>query len=120
MNIDEITSVLEDVNSLINGNFFSGNEEIEIEIFEMPIIVKNDKQFLKNLGKYKKIKECDQKIKCPICLEKFKVGKFKRILPICLHQFHKKCIDKWIINDENKECPICRCNYKCFNNATSS
>ena len=48
-------------------------------------------------------------VECPICLEKYKIGEYKRKLHFCNHIFHKKCIDKWLINNIN--CPICRKDY---------
>ena len=61
------------------------------------------------LGGYKKIKKCDGLLKnneeCIICQENYKLNEGKRILP-CKHTFHKKCVDKWFIN--NNECPMCR------------
>jgi len=115
MNIKAINSILENVNELINSNFISGDEEIEIEIYELSEEKIDNKQFLKNLGKYSKIKKSDTKFKCPICLEEVKTGEYQRILPLCNHKFHKKCIDKWMTNnDETKECPVCRCNYDNF------
>ena len=46
---------------------------------------------------------------CSICYEHFKLNEYYRILPICKHFFHKKCIDMWFYNDiKNMKCPICR------------
>ena len=71
-------------------------------------------------GKYKLIKGDDIIIRqndvCPICLEDYSVGKYKRVLE-CGHVFDKKCIDRWFnrLNDECMEikCPVCRKLKKC-------
>jgi hypothetical protein len=62
---------------------------------------------IKNLGKYKKIKETDNfDGPCPICMDDFCKGEYHRTLD-CTHVFHKKCIDKWFKKDKN-DCPMCR------------
>lgn len=43
---------------------------------------------------------------CPICLSEFKLRERIRSLD-CNHEFHKKCIDKWLL-EGNSCCPICR------------
>ena len=43
---------------------------------------------------------------CSICIDQFKENEVIRIMP-CQHQFHKKCVDPWILN-YRKECPLCR------------
>lgn len=89
-----------DIFSII-GNFLS--LEITIE--------KIDK--LKKLGKYKRISCTDNLLKesCPICLQDYKEGEYKRVLPLCKHTFHKKCIDKWLKTDDNCSCPMCKISY---------
>lgn len=61
----------------------------------------------KKLGKYRKIKELDPIIgeTCPICLDQFKEGTYKRTL-VCNHIYHKKCIDGWLKRKDT--CPVCR------------
>ena len=46
---------------------------------------------------------------CPICLQEIKI---KEIDTNCQHNYHQKCLDKWL--RKSKECPICRrvVNYK--------
>ena len=69
---------------------------------------------ISNLGKYHKINNDDELIndslKCSICLDKYKVGEYKRKLT-CGHKFHKKCIDKWFKYSNDFRCPICRKNH---------
>ncbi|MFS7938403.1 putative transcription factor C2H2 family [Helianthus anomalus] len=43
---------------------------------------------------------------CSICLECFKEGEFCRVLPVCDHLFHAKCVDLWLVEVLN--CPVCR------------
>ena len=42
---------------------------------------------------------------CSICLEDFKNGDERKIMP-CLHGFHASCLDKWLRS--NGSCPICK------------
>lgn len=44
--------------------------------------------------------------KCAICLESFNKMDTLKILP-CHHEFHPKCIDRWLI-ETKLNCPICR------------
>lgn len=67
-----------------------------------------------NLDPYKKINNSDTLLgsECAICYESYKVNEYKRVLPNCSHTFHKKCIDKWLIqnykNKRDMNCPLCR------------
>jgi len=47
---------------------------------------------------------CNQK-SCCICLDDFEHDDCLRTLQ-CLHFFHRKCIDKWLL--KNRTCPICK------------
>eukprot|EP00494_Astrolonche_serrata_P028539 UN28806 len=42
---------------------------------------------------------------CSICLDTLKNNDLIRTLN-CLHVFHKKCVDQWLLN-EKKTCPLC-------------
>ena len=71
--------------------------------------IKNKRRKLKEVcGKYKKVNDNDLEKTCTICLENFKKGEYKRKLKKCTHEFHKKCIDKWLYSDPEYRCPICR------------
>jgi hypothetical protein len=71
---------------------------------------KNCKEINEKISKPVKIKKDDSLLKeeCLICMDKYKIGEFKRLLPKCSHYFHKKCIDKWL--KKKCTCPVCRCN----------
>ncbi|XP_055832491.1 RING-H2 finger protein ATL78-like [Solanum dulcamara] len=43
---------------------------------------------------------------CVICLSEFVVGEKVKVLPKCNHEFHVKCIDKWL--NSHSSCPTCR------------
>ena len=43
---------------------------------------------------------------CTICMEDIKKYSHCKKIPECGHEFHKKCIDKWLM--ESKTCPNCR------------
>ncbi|KAH7577378.1 hypothetical protein JRO89_XS01G0242300 [Xanthoceras sorbifolium] len=45
-------------------------------------------------------------VDCAVCLDDFKKGDKCRLLPICNHSFHAKCVDEWLLKNPN--CPICR------------
>ncbi len=64
-------------------------------------------KFTEFIPEYKKIKNGDNILNenCSICHEKYNINEYKRHL-CCVHYFHKKCIDKWLINNPN--CPMCR------------
>lgn len=64
---------------------------------------------LKNFPKYQLVKEDDIIDKCMICLEHYNLKSYKRTLE-CNHCFHKKCIDKWIL-DFKPSCPLCLKDY---------
>lgn len=49
--------------------------------------------------------EVDQKLKCSVCWEDFKLQESVRKLP-CLHVYHENCIVPWL--DLHGTCPICR------------
>lgn len=43
---------------------------------------------------------------CAICLGEFVDGEKVRLLPMCHHGFHVRCIDMWLAG--HSSCPICR------------
>ncbi|KAK2639078.1 hypothetical protein Ddye_026873 [Dipteronia dyeriana] len=43
---------------------------------------------------------------CSICLDEYEDGELCRVIPVCNHMFHLKCIDHWLT--DHLTCPICR------------
>ncbi|KAL3624541.1 hypothetical protein CASFOL_031209 [Castilleja foliolosa] len=43
---------------------------------------------------------------CAVCLSRFEPHDQLRLLPLCCHAFHARCIDTWIVS--NQTCPLCR------------
>ena len=47
---------------------------------------------------------------CSICYVDYKFhSKIRKIIK-CSHIYHEDCIKEWIIEYDNKTCPLCRCN----------
>ncbi|RHZ57524.1 hypothetical protein Glove_386g46 [Diversispora epigaea] len=44
---------------------------------------------------------------CAICLEEFNDGELLRKLPLCSHEYHKECIDRWLTTKSSR-CPLCK------------
>jgi hypothetical protein len=55
-----------------------------------------------------KIKNNPQLDICSICHNNYNDYDDIRKLKKCFHVYHDKCIRQWIINYDNKTCPICR------------
>ena len=53
---------------------------------------------------------------CPICFVDYEEATELRILA-CTHSFHKKCIDPWILQ-QNNTCPLCRAKANMWATAT--
>jgi len=66
------------------------------------------RQEIENLPSYHfnpdDVQESDQTI-CVVCMCDFENKQRLRVLP-CNHEFHAKCVDKWL--KTNRTCPICR------------
>lgn len=82
-------------------------------IFSSPLLnkKKTKAEIIKRL-KLKKYYKCKSKdIYCTICCETIKEKEYVRDLK-CNHQFHKRCIDHWLVISikelEDIQCPLCR------------
>ena len=94
--------------NLIERNMVREAEVRSLEENNKPIVATLEE--MSSLGNYKRVSkdEVSEDNTCCICLAPYKQGEGKRILS-CEHEFHKKCIDKWLTVSK-KECPICRKN----------
>ena len=106
INNDDIQISIEFIEENENNENNNHNEEDE-ETLEKSCY-KTCSEINKTLCKPIKIKQNDSVLSenCMICMDDYKINQFKRILPICNHYFHKKCIDKWF--KKTITCPICR------------
>ncbi|CAN6326323.1 unnamed protein product [Urochloa humidicola] len=43
---------------------------------------------------------------CAVCLAAMAEGEAARLLPLCMHVFHRGCVDVWL--RERSTCPVCR------------
>ena len=70
--------------------------------------IKNTYHILKMqniLGKSSRTRHSDSF--CTFCNKFIQTNEFKRVL-CCGHEFHKKCIDKWIFKYLSSFCPCCK------------
>jgi len=114
-----VINTVENIN--VNVNFETLEEfliysQLKIyKIYKMHTNI-NMNQFIKilNLNSFYKSKINNSQLQCSICCEHLKPNEFLRKLK-CNHEFHKKCIDKWLytqFKDSRDEytCPLCRQN----------
>ena len=93
--------------NIIERGMIREAEARSLEENNKPIVATEEQ--MESLGNYQRVtkEEVSEDNTCCICLAPYKQGEGKRTLG-CEHSFHKKCIDKWLI--ESKTCPICRKN----------
>jgi len=69
-----------------------------------------EKMNIESQEKLNEKKEDESKKMCVICISEWKNNQHIRKLP-CKHEFHSKCIDKWL--KQKRSCPICRGEVNC-------
>ena len=102
-----------DKNNLIENEEIEDNEEHELYSYEDEFESDDDENGIdeNTINKFpiSKIKDInkltEEKKKCCICLENFKINEETMILP-CIHIFHSNCIKKWMKRQDI--CPICK------------
>ncbi|CAL4896220.1 unnamed protein product [Urochloa decumbens] len=50
--------------------------------------------------------EAEEERECAVCLATMADGEAARLLPLCMHVFHRGCVDVWL--RERSTCPVCR------------
>ncbi|GJN31421.1 hypothetical protein PR202_gb19817 [Eleusine coracana subsp. coracana] len=50
--------------------------------------------------------ERKKKMECAVCISELGDGDTGRLLPLCGHQFHAECVDRWFRS--HVTCPLCR------------
>lgn len=84
--------------------------EIPLESTKVTLTDKDIKKYTETIT-FNEIKNKSLKVKnqekCVICLNNYKNDDMVSYLNNCNHLFHKKCIDKWL-KEYNNKCPICR------------
>ena len=103
---DEIQQqFLDDFSNQLNCQLNETNITDSIKKSLTTLLYDKPTDMLKNTCK--RIKKEEEHLMCNICLEQFKENEYKRIVE-CGHNFHKRCIDKWINKYNNFTCPLCR------------
>ena len=90
--------------NILTNLIFEGNG---VEAIEVTIVTKQ-KSDIRSLGSYQRVKVEDLNECCSICLENYREGEYKRVLPKCRHVFHKRCCDRWFKSQDEMTCPVCR------------
>lgn len=66
-----------------------------------------EKKMIERFSKCVDTNVVNAKRECIICLDAFQLGDKRTLLP-CTHDFHFKCINKWL--ETNNTCPVCKNN----------
>jgi len=56
--------------------------------------------------RFSSLKGSKKGLECAVCISKFEDSEVLRLLPKCMHAFHKNCIDQWLTS--HSSCPLCR------------
>jgi hypothetical protein len=77
--------------------------------YEQPFrgLQNKEKRMIERFSKHVDTNVVKAKRECIICLDAFKLGDKRTLLP-CTHDFHFNCINKWL--ETNNTCPICKNN----------
>mmetsp|Transcript_312 Transcript_312/g.1016 ORF Transcript_312/g.1016 Transcript_312/m.1016 type:complete len:154 (+) Transcript_312:413-874(+) len=87
----------------IISEFLSSATQATID--RLPVYIFGDKEEKEKVDGDEEEGKSAWRVECSICLEDANTGEKIRILP-CMHQFHAKCVDQWLLN--NAMCPTCK------------
>jgi hypothetical protein len=97
----------DNLNSLLDNSSLLDNQDIFTHVVRQIFDDYTDSQCV-SIEEFNNLEIYNNKFECSICFENKHTG----IKLNCKHVFCKKCIEKWVINETNKTCPMCRKNIK--------
>jgi hypothetical protein len=74
--------------------------------FSDPVIVHASQEIIETRSTQETLEEDSEDI-CAICQDTMRQGELVRKITVCSHQFHRSCIDNWLLNS-SVLCPTCR------------
>jgi hypothetical protein len=74
--------------------------------FSDPVIVHASQEIIQARSTEETLEEDSEDI-CAICQDSMRQGELVRKITVCSHQFHRSCIDNWLLNS-SVLCPTCR------------
>jgi hypothetical protein len=74
--------------------------------FSDPVIVHASQEIIEARSSQETLAEDSEDI-CAICQDTMRQGELVRKITVCSHQFHRSCIDNWLLNS-SVLCPTCR------------
>lgn len=71
-----------------------------------------NQKFLQSIGQLLYYQDIYEEIRnnnkvCPICSDNFQ-NYTEILITSCFHLFCRNCIEKWLIKEQKKKCPLCR------------
>jgi len=74
--------------------------------FTDPVIVNASQEIIEAMSTQETLEE-DSENNCAICQDTMRQGELVRKITVCSHEFHRSCIDNWLLNS-SVLCPTCR------------
>jgi len=74
--------------------------------FSDPVIVHASQELIQSMSTEETLQEDSEDI-CAVCQDTMRQGELVRKITVCSHQFHRSCIDNWLLNS-SVLCPTCR------------
>ena len=74
--------------------------------FSDPVIVHASQEIIEAMSTQETLEE-DSENNCAICQDTMRQGELVRKIRVCSHEFHRSCIDNWLLNS-SVLCPTCR------------